>query len=480
MLTDAAKTRAQLIAELTELRTKIAEPAHERAERLNQVLRAIRAINHLIVSERDCGVLIRRACEILVETRGYRHAWIALTDASRVATSISAAGLDHDFAALEERMRAGDLPVCCRSALDRGGVFIADDPLSSCESCPLASSHNGATSGVAVPIAHDGELFGAIGLSIPSLHAKDPEEIALVQELAADLGLALHGLHSAAERRQAERDLEESEARFRSFFDQAPIGECMTAADGNLLRVNPATLELTAANRELEAFAYSVSHDLRAPLRGIDGFSKALLDDYQDQLDATALDYIGRVRAATQRMGRLIDDLLELSRMTRAEMNHQRLDLTELGRKIVAELHREEPARSVDFAVCPGLMARGDRALLAAALGNLVGNAWKFSGQREHAHIELGVTAADGEDIYYVRDDGAGFDMAYADKLFGPFQRLHDTAEFPGSGIGLAIVQRVILRHGGRIWAESEVDKGATFYFTLPTTSGGADVGAES
>jgi signal transduction histidine kinase len=198
----------------------------------------------------------------------------------------------------------------------------------------------------------------------------------------------------------------------------------------------------TAANKELEAFAYSVSHDLRAPLRGIDGFSKALLDDCQDKLDDTGRDYLNRVRAGTQRMDSLIDDLLKLSRLTRAEMYHQRLDLGVLGSKIAAELRRDEPGRRVDFEISPELTTRGDRALLEAALENLLRNAWKFTGHREQARIELGEIEQAGEHVFYVRDDGAGFDMAYVDKLFGAFQRLHDNTEFPGSGIGLAIVQR--------------------------------------
>lgn len=225
---------------------------------------------------------------------------------------------------------------------------------------------------------------------------------------------------------------------------------------------------LEAANKELEAFAYSVSHDLRAPLRGIDGFSKALLEDYQDKLDDTGRDYLNRVRAGAQRMAGLIDDLLKLSRLTRAEMQHQRLDLGELAQRIADELQRSEPERQVDFNISLGISAQGDRALLGIGLENLLRNAWKFTGHRKHARIELGVTEQAGERVYFVRDNGAGFDMAYVDKLFGVFQRLHDAADFPGSGIGLAIVKRVVSRHGGRIWAEAKVDGGATFYFTLP------------
>jgi len=239
-------------------------------------------------------------------------------------------------------------------------------------------------------------------------------------------------------------------------------------------------LLLEAANQELEAFAYSVSHDLQAPLRGIDGFSKALLEDYQDKLDETGRDHLTRVRLAAQRMARLIDDLLRLSRLTRAEMNHQRVDLGELAQKTADDLRRSEPERQVDFDIPLGTSACGDRTLLDTALENLLRNAWKFTGHRDRARIELGVTEKNGERVYHVRDDGVGFDMAYSGKLFGAFQRLHDAKDFSGNGIGLAIVKRVILRHGGRIWAEAEIDKGATFYFTLPSTPPTAGEGAES
>ena len=242
-------------------------------------------------------------------------------------------------------------------------------------------------------------------------------------------------------------------------------------------KIERSNIELAAANKELEAFAYSVSHDLRAPLRGIDGFSKALLDDYHDKLDDTGKDYIHRVRAGTQRMGILIDDMLKLSRLTRAEMVHERVELSDLAAKIADELQRENPGRLVEFAIAPGITVRGDRALLEAALDNLLRNSWKFTGRQDDARIELGVTEQNGETVYYVRDNGAGFDMAYADKLFGAFQRLHNATEFPGSGIGLAIVNRVVLRHGGRIWAEGEVGNGATFYFTLRIASPKQDKG---
>jgi PAS domain S-box-containing protein len=225
--------------------------------------------------------------------------------------------------------------------------------------------------------------------------------------------------------------------------------------------------ETTAANRELEAFSYSVAHDLRAPLRSIDGFSQALLEDSADQLDTLGKSHLARVRAAAQRMARLIDDLLSLSRVSRAELSRERVDLTKTIREIVERLRETDAQRDVELVVPEGLVAEGDRDLLATVMENLLGNAWKFTSEMPTAHIEVGLTSKDGQSAYFVRDDGAGFDMAHASKLFGAFQRLHATAEFPGTGIGLATVQRIVRRHGGRIWAEGEVGRGAIFYFTL-------------
>jgi len=234
-------------------------------------------------------------------------------------------------------------------------------------------------------------------------------------------------------------------------------------------RVIERTAELVAVNKELETFAYSVSHDLRAPLRSLDGFSLALLEDYADRLDAGGRDYLQRVRVASQRMGQLIDDLLKLSRLTRAEMRHETVDLSALMRAIATEFQQREPNRRVEFTVAEGAVAKGDTRLLRAALENLVGNAWKFTSKHPRARIEFGVTRRDGEQVYFVRDDGAGFDMAYAGKLFGAFQRLHSMTEFGGTGIGLATVQRIVHRHGGRVWADGAEEQGATFYFTLST-----------
>jgi PAS domain S-box-containing protein len=226
-------------------------------------------------------------------------------------------------------------------------------------------------------------------------------------------------------------------------------------------------VELEAVNQELGAFSYSVSHDLRAPLRAIDGFSQILLEDHADHLDAKGRDSLQRVRAAAHRMGSLIDDLLKLSRVTRTELKPEEVNLSEMAQDIAQDLRHQEPERDAEFVVAAELRAQGDPRLLRIALQNLFDNAWKFTHGKTGARIVFGVVQSGEKPTYFVRDNGVGFDMTYADKLFGAFQRLHDTREFPGTGIGLATVQRVIHRHGGRIWAESAVDEGAAFYFTL-------------
>jgi PAS domain S-box-containing protein len=235
-------------------------------------------------------------------------------------------------------------------------------------------------------------------------------------------------------------------------------------------RVADRTAELTAANAELESFSYSVSHDLRSPLRAIDGFSKALKEDFGEQLGEEGQDYLRRVRAASQRMGQLIDDLLQLSRAARMEMHRESVNLSEIASEIAAELRERQPEPTVDFECASGLLALADPALSRIVLENLLHNAWKYTRKKASPRVELGRIATaerPGEAVFFVRDNGAGFDMRYSSKLFSPFQRLHPTSEFEGTGIGLATVRRIATRHGGRVWAESVVGEGTIVYFTL-------------
>lgn len=277
---------------------------------------------------------------------------------------------------------------------------------------------------------------GAIGNYWAEPHLATKKEVGLLQALADSTSIAMENVQVYAELEQ---------------------------------RVLDRTAKLEAANRELEAFSYSVSHDLRAPLRAIDGFSEILLSDYGEILDHEGKDALQRVRRATLRMGQLIDDLLELSRVSRAEVDKQAIDLTQMAEEVITGLRAEEPTRQVTTVIESGLCARGDPSLVRIMLENLLSNAWKYTAKTPEAVIEFGRTDKTEEPPgYFVRDNGAGFDMTNAAKLFAPFQRLHSAKEFPGTGVGLATVQRIIHKHEGNIRAQAVPDGGATFYFTLP------------
>jgi light-regulated signal transduction histidine kinase (bacteriophytochrome) len=226
--------------------------------------------------------------------------------------------------------------------------------------------------------------------------------------------------------------------------------------------------DLQAITRELESFSYSVSHDLRAPVRAINGFTDILISDHLASLPEEVRHHLLRIQGAAQRLSQLIEDLLQLARINRHGLRRAAVNLTEIAQEIVADLWQKSPQRQVEFRIADDLVVTGDPKLLRSALENLIGNAWKFTGKRLVAHIEVGSEARPDGKVFFVRDNGAGFDMAYVDKLFGVFQRLHGADEFEGNGIGLAIVQRVMARHGGRAWAEGRLDEGATFHFTLP------------
>ncbi len=332
----------------------------------------------------------------------------------------------------------------CGQTIRHGGVFVIEAHLGDRlgEDCcgPIVTAH--AESFIGTPLLDgEGRAIGIMGI-IDDKSVEDSESLLPVLEMFAARAAAELERQAAEEAIRHQRDLLEREVQQR-------------------------TAELRASNEELETFAYSVSHDLRAPLRAIDGFSLALLEDYGEGLDETATHYLQRVRAATQRMGTLIDDMLQLSQVTRGEFSCQPVDLSALAHGIIQQLREASPAREIRVSVAPDLVAEGDRPLLGVLLANLLGNAWKYTGKEEQPQIEFGSLRQGGRRIFFVRDNGAGFNMQYLDKIFVAFQRLHPSREFEGTGIGLATVQRIINRHGGRIWAEAEEGKGATFYFTL-------------
>jgi signal transduction histidine kinase len=303
----------------------------------------------------------------------------------------------------------------------------------------------GFSSGMVVPITTRGRVLGALSFVwAESGRHYDKEDLELAKQLGLRAGVAVDNaiLYQQAERERVE----------------------VSRLNTNLERlVSERTSDLETVVSELEAFSYSVSHDLRAPLRAVDGFSRSLLDDYSSHLDETATGYIGRIRSAAKRMDELISALLSLSRITRTEVVRREIDVTHLAREAAADAKAAFGA-DVEVVVQEGLTAKADSHLLQIALDNLVGNAVKFSAQKPHAKVEVGVS----EGVFFVRDNGVGFNPEYSSKLFAPFERLHSVREYPGSGIGLATVQRIIARHGGRIWAESKEGEGATFYFTLP------------
>jgi len=309
---------------------------------------------------------------------------------------------------------------------------------------------------MALPLISRRRCIGALTVQSSDEAAFSNEDITVLQVMAEQLAIAIDNaqLFETAQREIAERRYAEEEVR--------KLNEELEQ------RVKDRTAELETANSELEAFAYSVSHDLRAPLRGIDGFSQALLEDYYAILDDEGKDYLNRVRRGTQKMGELIDDILKLSRITRHEMRMSVIDMTELVFRIADGLKAAESERDIEFIIADNMCARCDDHLMRIALDNLLGNAVKYTSQKAIARIEFGVNNIGDDEVFFVRDNGVGFNMEYKDKLFSAFQRLHTEQEFPGSGVGLSIVSRAISKHNGRIWAEGEEGKGATFYFTLP------------
>jgi signal transduction histidine kinase len=330
-----------------------------------------------------------------------------------------------------------DESLAARAFVDQHAFATSEDP-SSGRRLPESYRNVGTRVALAAPITVGTRRLGVVAILVKRRSTFVDDDLALLQLLADQAGVVLE---------------------HRRLF--AEVQGLNQALERNLS-------EVRALNEELGAFAYAVSHDLRAPLRSIDGFSQILLEDKGPVLGEDGRGHLERVRGAATRMGNLIDDMLLLSRLTRDDMHTASVDLSALARVVVDELRAREPDRSVEFQANGALPAQGDERLLRVALTNLIGNSWKFTRQREPAHISFGGETRDGQPTYFVKDDGVGFDMRYAQKLFGAFQRLHSTKDFEGSGVGLATVQRIIHRHGGRVWAESEVDKGTTFYFTLP------------
>jgi signal transduction histidine kinase len=407
--------------------------------------------NETIARVRDPHELLQSVCGIAVRDGGFATAWIGMVTDDRATLRITAAAgegaaayLGTAYALDTGRQRPPAV------AVTESRHYVGNDCVD--ESLQVPRARRRWQSTAVLPLYQEGVVVGVLTVYARTTDFFDSEVTRLLLLLAGDVSLALES--AAAARRQAS-----AEAALRQL--NATLEE----------RVRERTLWLEQANHELEAFSYSVSHDLRAPLRAISGFSNLLMEEHGATLDEEARGYIAKVQAASTRMASLIDGLLDLSRISRSPLRRTRVDLSAMANEIVAELRECDPARKVLVSIATGQFAEVDPRLTRVVLANLIGNAWKFSASRSPAVIEFGQALRDGLRMYYVRDNGAGFDMAQADKLFAPFQRLHGRSEFAGDGIGLALVQRVVHRHGGFVAAESEVDRGTTVWFSLEPES---------
>ena len=344
---------------------------------------------------------------------------------------------------------------------------------------------------ISLPIIHRGEVIGLFQVAnkAEDYTEADVDFLEIIGNIVGPiLDARLHRDRLELKRAQIEEQLRASNQQLEAGNQQLKATDQQLRASNEQLEatnqqlkqyrdnlellVEERTIELESINSELEAFAYSVSHDLRAPLRAIEGFSQALMEDYLDKLDDEGHRYLNLVSSEAQRMAQLIDDLLNLSRVTRAEMNAEPVDLSHLANDIITRFRNMEPTRKVETVVAGGLKVVGDVHLLRQVLENLLENAWKFTSQNRTALIEFDVIEKEGIPVFFVRDNGVGFDMKYAEKLFTPFQRLHSMKDYSGTGIGLSTVKRIIMRHGGNVWIESEIEKGTTCYVTIPEHKG--------
>jgi len=424
-------------------------------KRRSTLLQVAAEVSRAVSAILDPSVLIKEVVEIVRKRFGLYYVGLFLVD-EKSESAILQAGTGKAGRALLKK--GHKLPVantsmvgwCIINQRARIALDVGKDAVRF--SNPLLPNTR---SELALPLLSRGQPLGALTIQSEEEAAFSQEDIETFQTMADQLSNAIL---NARFYEQLGKELEvrkHTEEKVRQL--NAELEE----------RVQARTEELQAANREMEAFSYSVSHDLRAPLRAIDGYSRILLNDFMDSLPSEGAEYLQKIRTASAQMAQLIDDLLRLSRITRTEVRFDPVDLSTLVQSILDELQNRDPSRTVSVEIMPKLQTRGDERLLRVALENLLNNAWKFTGKTAKAKIEVGQIIIKGKEAFYIRDNGVGFDMTYADKLFGAFQRLHSIEEFPGTGIGLAIVHRVIQKHGGRIWAEAEKGKGATFFFAL-------------
>lgn len=419
---------------------------------LSRVYHLLSQVNEAIVRTRNKGELFAAICNAAIDSGLFRFIWIGMLN-EQVVNPVAYAGLgDGYIVRLNIRLDDANTGFGPTGRAIREGKHIVIQDI---ENDPDMASwrdeaiKHGYLASAAFPVHEAGDIVGSINVYAAKTDFFTQDIIGSMLNLASDVSFALDAFAEKKRRELAENEVKQMNVELEH-------------------RVNERTSQLEAANRELESFSYSVSHDLRAPLRSIDGFSRNLSRKYHSQFDATGQDWLERICRASQHMGRLIDDMLQLSKVTRGTLKREPVDLSNIAESVMDELKKATPERQVRCIIQPGLKVLADTGLMRSALDNLLGNAFKFTGKKMDAEIEFGASEIDGQKTFFVRDNGDGFNMDYAHKLFGAFQRLHSTREFEGTGIGLATVQRVIHRHKGKVWAESAEGQGATFYFTLP------------
>lgn len=441
--------------------------AEEKIKHLNRVYAVLSGVNSMIVRVSERGELFREACRIAIEAGKFRLVHIAMVDpeARRIRT-VACAGDDPEFAQRDRPLGpaggiAGAREGTSSRAIRSKRSVIANDirPDSKNMAFPEEALKRGYHSAASFPLIVGGNAIGALSMWAAEPDYFDAQEVKLLEELAGDIAFAVE--HLDLDQRVKQRTAELNTALDSLRTSEAELEQ----------RVQHRTAELESANHELEAFSYSVSHDLRAPLRHIDGFAQMLREDCAPALDASGMRYLEVITGSVKQMGQLIDDLLLFSKMGRVEMHQAQVSMDGLVTEAVKMQESEIGSRTVEWAIEPLPEVRGDRSMLRQVWANLLSNSVKYTRGRPVAKVSIGYSSATGE--FHVRDNGAGFDMTYADKLFGVFQRLHRTEEFEGTGVGLANVRRIITRHGGRIRAEGKVNEGANFYFSFPPNQRG-------
>jgi PAS domain S-box-containing protein len=457
---EALKKAHDTLEQRVQERTAQLKVINEQLGHTNRLLQILSECDHQMVHARDESELLREICRIIVGPGGYPSVYISFAeeDDAKTVRPVAQQGFEEGFLQTLKTTWA-DTPLgrCpAGKAIRSGSSSIVKDTQTSIDFAPWKeeAKRRGFASAIGLPLRNHGRVLGALTIYSRTVDAFHPGEVVALTKLADDLAYGIMSLRAREEIQRLNKELEK--------------------------RVAARTAELLTANQEMETFNYSVSHDLQAPLRAVDGFSRFLQEEYASQLNREANGCLDRICAATARMDQLLKGLLNLAQIGRATLQNRPVNLSDLAATVAAELQESEPRRVVQFTIAPDLHVGGDPDLLRSVLQNLLGNAWKYTSKRNRAHIEFGAEQTGGETVFHVRDDGAGFNPAYAEKLFNAFQRLHRAEEFPGTGIGLTIARRILQRHGGRIWAEGVDDKGATFYFTVPSRDGSTIDGGDS